>query len=258
MPNTLTMDLFLILSLFFGVYSSSLVAAAAERIGISIGLKNKSIGELIEMLRAKYGIKTIEDVGTWTTAEEMGKPFDQSDVSEGAGKVPFWYKDVFSLLFAFRSVAQDTERLFDYIGKEPILREILLRDDCPVKFVFVPSKKITNTYMYDSRKPNSEHEAYILAMHDVEWRMRSDDIVYGAEGKVIDAGDNYYETAYIDGKIFAYPEDAVRAYIGPKNWDRAKKLGEAWIDKNRTKSVEQLKLEIWQRIQEREKRNFVK
>jgi len=70
------------------------------------------------------------------------------------------------------------------------------------------------------------------------------------DGDIVDAGNTHYESVYIDGKMFSYPEQEIEGYIGSKNFKRAKSLGEAWLARNKDKTLEQLKLELWQQIQE--------
>ncbi|HML19669.1 MAG TPA: hypothetical protein PKD74_03785, partial [Candidatus Dependentiae bacterium] len=96
--------------------------------------------------------------------------------------------------------------------------------------------------------------AYLLAFHGVETKNRPYDARFSEE--MVDVGDIYYESAYVNGILFSYPEKEIEGYVGAKNWERTKRLGEAWLNKNKVKTVEQLRSEIWQQIQESARREL--
>jgi hypothetical protein len=131
--------------------------------------------------------------------------------------------------------------------KDPLLLEILGRSDCPVKFIFISYGTKKYIYMYSSQYYTGEYNAYLLAKYDVESLLKRQKGWQNAD----------FTQAYIDGKIFSYPEVDIRAYLGP-NWEQAKIIGEQWLSTNQHKTLDQLKLETWQLIQEYETRNLIK
>lgn len=242
--------LLMLFSASFTGYAAQ-VPAAAQR-----DIKSMSTQELIAMLREKYPAKTLEDLRSWTTAQEMARMGSEEYEEYPEGFDIFWgeVKDLLSVLFRLRPLGQvivDNSTLKKY----PILYEILQRPDCPLKFLFIPAGEFDIKYVYNTQFADAEHAAYLLALHGVETKNRPYYARFSGE-MVVDAGDIYYESAYVNGILFSYPEKEIEGYVGAKNWERTKRLGEAWLDKNKVKTIEQLRLEIWQQIQESARREL--
>jgi hypothetical protein len=249
--NLFSVRYFALLTLFSVAVYASEEAASAQK-----DMKRIPTQELITMLREKYHAKTLEDLRPWTTAQEIaGLGYEEYEEYTEDSDI-FWgeVKDLLSVLFGLRPLGQvivDNTTLKKY----PILYEILQRPDCPLKFLFIPAGEYYIKYVYNTQFADAEHDAYLLALHGVETSNRPYDATF-LGGKVVDAGDTYYESAYVNGRLFSYPEKEIEGYVGVKNWERAKRLGEAWLNKNKVKTIEQLRLEIWQQIQESARRKL--
>lgn len=254
------------MNMFFVRYFTLIALLSASFVGCLYGageaasaqkdIKRIPTQELIAMLREKYPAKTLEALRTWTTAQEMARLGYEEYEEDTEGSDIFWgeVKDLLSVLFGLRPLGQvivDNSTLKKY----PILYEILQRPDCSLKFLFIPAGEFDIKYVYNIQFAAAEHDAYLLAFHGVETKNRPYDGKFLGK-MVVDAGDTYYESAYVNGKLFSYPEKEIEGYVGVKNWERAKRLGEAWLDKNKVKTIEQLRLEICQQIQESARREL--
>jgi uncharacterized protein YneF (UPF0154 family) len=220
------------------------VQVMASEIKIHMPLKAIPTDKLVKMLLKKYDVKSIDDVRPWDTAEELAEFCQTESCRPKQYKVPPYLIDLLSVLGGFRSVGLNI--FVPSIPHEPLLLEILNREDCPVKFIFIPkADQQTQAYMYNTQKAHSEQDAYLLVLKNLEYSHRTA------------TWDEKNARSYIDGLIFGYPEGAIKAYIGEKNWQAAKSLGDAWLNKNRHKSIDMLTLEIWQLIQQQEKAKWL-
>jgi len=237
--------------------------AAQEAASAQKDIKSIPTQKLIAILREKSGVHTLDDLKSWSTREDivsMSQESDEDDFEAFARTVKlgeiedftdfelYEIKSLLSVLFGLRPLGQAIVKN-EVLKKNSILYEILQRPDCPLKFLFIPRETFNINYVYNTQCAHAEHDAYLLALHDAEAHNRPSDTVVN-DGDIVDAGNTHYESVYIDGKMFSYPEQEIEGYIGSKNFKRAKSLGEAWLARNKDKTLEQLKLELWQQIQE--------
>ena len=210
----------------------------------SVDLAKSTTNELIESLREKYGIKTIEDIATWNTSEQTEaiakmtfKPRPQKPYSR--------YNDLLSVLLGFRPVGLVDLTIGELADQKtmqdaPILQEIVLhRQDCPVKFIsYFPQATMA---VYDSRTIDGERDAYIIALLTLESSptlTKKPSISSPAQ-------------SYVFGKLFSYPEPAIRTYalVGyfppqlrtEQIWETIKKDGDQWLAAHQAKTVPELK-----------------
>lgn len=238
------------LSILFLCISSARGVDVLASAAVSSGnFASISTDVLIEMLRTKYNIRSLEDVRTWDSAEEQKYVKQHGEYPpEEDFHIPKDCKDFLGLLVGLRPMG--TLNPMDNLKTDSIIAEILKREDCPVKFVFIFYGDMRRVYMYDFRDYEGKWLAYLLAKYDIETNLLISRDLFDK--------DKHIEASYIDGKILSYPEVDIKEYIGNENWERAKKLGQQWLEANRTKTIDQLKLEIWQLIQEYESRRFLK
>ena len=149
---------------------------------------------------------------------------------------------ILAVLAGFKPIAAEpnhfVQAAYDF---EPCIKELFSRNDHHFKCLYYvdPKSEVRMHIFYNSADEDSTKKAYMAALYDLNIFEHKQQIAQRLED---------IESAYVNGILYGYPEDAIEGYVGEQDWQLARILGQGWLTKHTNKSTKQLVQEFQQAI----------